>query len=112
VAVKEEKEEEEKKEKLSPHYLLMQELWNVSKKHKLAKRDGMIYKPRDEKKRCAYEPYMKYADFINHVLQGNMIYTSAPKRFADLMKHLENYNDKELPFIKINRRYIAFQNRS
>ncbi|TPX56696.1 hypothetical protein SpCBS45565_g08363 [Spizellomyces sp. 'palustris'] len=102
------KEKEEAKD--SPHYILMQEIWSVSQKHKYMKSDdGWIYKPL-EGKPCAYKPHLKSEDFVNVVLEDNKIYKSSPKCFEDIMCHLKNIHDKQLPWLKPDLNILAFTN--
>jgi len=97
--------------KPTPHLILMEELFKVSTKEKLTKSNGWIYKPISESKPCAYKPYMQYEDFINKTLRNNnKVFQASPKRFTDIIRHLELYDDIHLSKMKINRDFIAFQN--
>ncbi|KAJ3005096.1 hypothetical protein HKX48_000875 [Thoreauomyces humboldtii] len=87
----------------------MSELWKASKKAKLLKADGWIYKPMDGKP-CAYVRYTEYEKYINLVLGKNKMFKSSPKRFADIINHLKMYNDAELPFMEKDPNVIAFDN--
>lgn len=102
-------EEEASEEKDTPHYTLMKELWNVAAKEKLKKCNGHIYRP-IPKKPCAYRRSEDYKQFINKVLKKNKTFKSSPKRFADLMSHLDLYDDPELPFMERDMNILAFQN--
>jgi hypothetical protein len=113
VEIKEEIQSGEKSDAesdLTPHQMVMSELWAYSRKHKLMKLDGWIYKPRDADHPAAYLRWMEYEPFINMVLRGNSIFTATPKRFKDIMEHLAHYDDADLPLLKVDLNILACSN--
>ncbi|KAI9091025.1 bifunctional DNA primase/polymerase [Phlyctochytrium arcticum] len=113
VVKKEEETEQQaeppKVEKDTPHYILMSELWSVARKEYLMKSNDWIYKPL-EGKPCAYVKHLPYQEWVNQVLRKHKIYLSAPKRCLDIMKHLEMYDDCDLPVLKKDKNVLAFRN--
>ncbi|KAI8996036.1 bifunctional DNA primase/polymerase [Gaertneriomyces semiglobifer] len=109
IVKKEEETSNEDDVKDTPHYLLMSELWTIAKRDSLKKYNNWIYRPL-ENKPCAYVKYLSYQEWVNKVLRKNKIYVSAPKRHLDILKHLEMYNDPDLPFLQRDRNVIAFRN--
>ncbi|KAI8995102.1 hypothetical protein BC832DRAFT_596113 [Gaertneriomyces semiglobifer] len=94
----------------TPHQILMQQLWAPAKKEKLLKYKGFIYKPISPAQPAAYVQPEPYADFVNNVLTGSDVFTSTPRRFKDVMDHLQFYNDKDLSFMKVDKNILACRN--
>ncbi|KAJ3175808.1 hypothetical protein HDU85_001240 [Gaertneriomyces sp. JEL0708] len=94
----------------TPHQILMQQLWAHAKKEKLLKYKGFIYKPISPAQPAAYIQLEPYADFVNNVLTGSDVFTSTPRRFKDVMDHLQLYNDKDLSFMKVDKNILACRN--
>ena len=72
-------------------------------------RGGIIYRP-IENCPCAYEPYLSYTDFINHVLKGDGDYLAAVRRYDEIMKYMCKYSDESLPCMTTDKNLISFTN--
>ena len=73
-------------------------------------RGGYIYHP-IENCPCAFEPYMSYEDFINHVLKEDTDYMADVRRHSELVTYLCKYSDEFLPCMKpADRNLISFSN--
>lgn len=102
--------DKEDETKDTPHQVLMKEIWKVGKQDSLQKHDGWIYKPISKNQPAAYKRYKEYPDFVNGCLRNNPVFTSTPKRFDDVMKHLVHYDDTDLPFMTPDLNLLAFRN--
>ena len=85
----------------------------VSKKHNYKKDKIRVLKPCS----CSpivYEPFMEFEEFINFVFNKQSPYYKMFRKtssyFKQLKDYLENIDDEELPFIKINKSIISFNN--
>src|SRR4051812_38912689 len=88
----------------------MRVLWAAAKKEGLQKFEGWIYKPVGKDKPAAYVRYVEYDKFINNKLRDHPVFTATPKRFSDIEKHLEHYDDGDLPFMEPDKNVLSFRN--
>lgn len=75
----------------------------------LRKLDGRIYEP-VQGCPCAYVIKCTYEEHITSVLRGDELFKSNPRRFDELLKYLQNYNEEDLPVLKTDRDLVSFSN--
>jgi hypothetical protein len=80
---------------------------------KLKKNQTHILKPSNTSP-IVYENYMEFNDFINLIFcEGSKYYNlfrNSPMNFNNMIKYLEQMDDIELPFIRLNKYIISFKN--
>ena len=91
----------------TPFMTLRDKVVNYASAQKLRKLDGNVYKRLVP---CAYEIWMSYEKFINHVLRGDQVYNSTPRMFGDVHKFLTSYDEDGFRNIEVDRDLISFSN--
>lgn len=84
-----------------------------SKARNLKKNNTYIMKPCSNSP-IVYENFMEFQDFVNMIFKKGSkyykLFREKPSNMGNMMSYLENYDDEDLPFIKLNKYVFSFNN--
>ena len=101
--------DEEDDEKETAFSKLRRVLCDIGKANRYQKSNGYIYKPIEDCP-CGYERYVDFKEYLNINLKNHPLYTNCVRRFDELKKYLENYDEDALPFMKKDTDILSFEN--
>jgi hypothetical protein len=103
--------DDDEEDKTTPYERLMVQMEDHARRFSLKKKkdNKMVYRP----VACcpnAYEPYMTFSEYIDHVLRGDPDYRANVRRLGELRTYLEEYNEDAFPNLVVDVDLLSFAN--